>query len=97
MEESTKIKKRSEIAVEDKWAIEDLYPSDDAWEGTLATLEADKELLVAFAGKLSESGKTLYDFLYLSEMTNVKARRLANYGMRKADEDTRESKYQAMT
>lgn len=97
MEESTKIKKRSEIAVEDKWAIEDLYPSDDAWEETLATLEADKELLVAFAGKLSESGKTLYDFLYLSEMTNVKARRLANYCMRKADEDTRESKYQAMT
>ena len=45
MEENTRIKKRSEIPQEDKWAIEDLYPSDEAWEETLATLEADKNAL----------------------------------------------------
>ena len=97
MEENTKIKQRDEIPAEDKWAIEDLYPSDDAWETTLETLNADKEALIAYSGRLSESGAVLYDFLYLSEMTNVKARRLANYCMRKADEDTRNPKYQAMT
>jgi len=97
MEEVTKIRKRSEIPAEDKWAIEDLYPTDEAWEETLATLEGDKEALSGYAGRLSESGRVLYDYLYLSEMTNVKARRLANYCMRKADEDTREAKYQAMT
>ena len=97
MEENTRIKKRSEIPQEDKWAIEDLYPSDEAWEETLATLEADKNALAAYAGHLGESGQTLYDFLYLTEQTNVKAHRLANYCMRKADEDTREGKYQAMT
>jgi len=97
MEESAKIKKRSEISVEDKWAIEDLYPSDEAWEQTLETLEADKQALAGYAGRLSESAKVLYDFLYLSEQTNVKAHRLANYCMRKSDEDTREAKYQAMT
>jgi len=97
MEETVKIKKRSEISAEDKWAIEDLYPSDEAWEEALATLEEAKDALAAYAGKLSESGQTLYDFLYLTEQTNVKAHRLANYCMRKADEDTREAKYQAMT
>ena len=97
MEEIAKIKTRSEIPAEDKWAIEDLYATDELWEETLKTLESDKEALAAYAGRLAESGSVLFDFLYLSEMTNVKARRLANYCMRKADEDTRESKYQAMT
>lgn len=97
MEETKKIRKRSEIPVEDTWAIEDLYPTDEAWEDTLATVEDDKEKLASYAGKLAESGKVLYDYLYLSEMTNVKASRLANYCMRKADVDTRDSKYQAMT
>ena len=97
MAETEQIKKRSEIATEDKWAIEDLYPSDEAWEQTLATLEDAKNALAAFAGRLGESGQTLYDFLHLSEQTNVTARRLANYCMRKADEDTRDAKYQAMT
>ena len=97
MEETNKIKKRSEIPVEDTWAIEDLYPSDEAWEETLQTLEADKNTLAGYDGRLSESADTLYDFLYTSEMTGVKASRLANYCMRKADEDTREAKYQAMT
>ena len=97
MEETNKIRKRSEIPVEDTWATEDLYPTEEAWEETLKTLEADKDTLAAYAGRLGESGQILYDFLYATEMTNVKARRLANYCMRKADEDTREAKYQAMT
>ena len=31
MEETTKIRKRSEIPVEDTWALEDLYATDEAW------------------------------------------------------------------
>ena len=61
MSEIKKIPARSEIAVEDTWAVEDLYPSDEAWEAELATLEADKEALCAFAGRLGESGQALYD------------------------------------
>ena len=97
MEEMNKIKDRSEIPQEDKWAIEDLYPSDEAWEAELATLEADKQTLQSYAGRLADSGKTLYEFLKITEETNVKASRLANYCMRKADEDTRKAEYQAMT
>ena len=96
MSEIKKIPARSELAVEDTWAIEDLYPSDEAWEAELATIEKDKEALCSYAGRLGESGQTLYDFLYLSEMANVKFSRLGNYCMRKADEDTRNATYQAM-
>ena len=92
----SKIRERSEIPVEDTWATEDLYVSDAAWEAELATLAQDREVLASYAGKLAESGKTLYDYLYYSEMTDVKASRLANYCMRKGDEDTRNATYQAM-
>ena len=97
MAETNKIRKRSEIPAEDKWAIEDLYASNEAWEAELATLEQDKEHLVSFAGRLGESGQTLYDYLFYSENMDVKISRLANYCMRRGDEDTRDSFYQAMT
>ncbi len=93
----SKIRTRAEIPVEDTWATTDLYVSDEAWEAELATLDADKNALAAFAGRLSESGQTLYDYLYLMEMTDAKGHLLANYCMRKADEDTRNATYQAMT
>ena len=96
MEELNTIRERSQIPVVDTWATEDLYPSDEAWRAELATMDADKERLVSFAGKLGENGQNLYDYLYTAENTNVKAGRLANYCMRKGDEDTRNSVYQAM-
>ena len=92
-----KIRNRSEIPVEDTWATEDMYVSDEAWEQELATLEQDKEALAAYAGRLSENGQTLYDYLYKMELADAKASLLANYCMRKSDEDTRNATYQAMT
>ena len=59
MENMKKIWRREDIPTEHKWATEDLYPTDAAWEETLATLDADKQTLVSFAGRLGESGETL--------------------------------------
>ena len=61
MEETKKIPLRSELAVEDTWATEDLFVSDEAWEAELATLAEDKAALVSFAGRLGESAQTLFD------------------------------------
>ena len=96
MEEIKKIPLRSEVAKEDTWATEDMYATDEAWQAELATLAADQEKAVSYAGKLGTSGKTLYEYLSMSEEVHVKISLLANYCMRKADEDTREAKYQAM-
>ena len=92
----TKIRQRHEIPVEDTWATEDMFVSDEAWEAELASLAADQAELVSYAGKLGNSGKTLYDYLYKSEQTDVKIDLLANYAMRKGDQDTRNPVYQAM-
>ena len=59
MSETTKIRKRSEIPVEDTWAIEDLYPTDEAWEQELATLSEDEKILTSYAGKLAETAQSL--------------------------------------
>ena len=96
MSESKKIRTRAEMPVEDTWAVEDLYPSDEAWEEALQGVLAKKDELSSFAGKLGESGKTLYDYLYFEEMEGVVVSRLANYCMRCRDVDTANPKYQAM-
>ena len=96
MDELTMNRQRRDIPQEDTWAIEDLYPSDEAWQTELLTLEKDQESLSAYAGKLGQSGQMLYDFLYEAELSNVKAGRLANYCMRKSDEDTTNATYQEM-
>ena len=95
--EEKRIRSREEIPAEDKWAIEDLYATDEAWEQELATLQGDQDYLAAFAGKLGQSAENLYDYLYRMEQTNAKAELLANYCMRKSDEDTRNTTYQAMS
>ena len=97
MEDMNKLRSRDQIPVEDTWATEDLYPTDAAWEQELETLEADKQTLTAYAGHLGDSAENLLAYLTAMENTNVKAKRLANYCMRKSDEDTRKAEYQGMT
>ena len=97
MSEIKKIPVRSEIPVEDTWATEDMYASDEAWEADLATVAEDQAYAASFAGKLADSAENLYNYLKHGEDAHAKISLLANYCMRKADEDTREAKYQAMT
>lgn len=92
-----KIRNRQDIPQEDKWAIEDLYPTDQAWEQELNTLDEDSTYLASFAGRLGQSGETLCQYLTAVENMNVKADKLGNYCMRRADEDTRNGDCQAMT
>ncbi len=95
MEEFNKIRSRQEIPVEDTWATEDMYTTDEAWEQELATVADDQKELSAYAGKLGEA-ESLCAYLTKMEQVNAKCELLANYCMRKSDEDTRNSFYQAM-
>ena len=97
MEEQRRIRDREEIPQEDKWAIEDLYATDEAWEADLQALGDQKVHLSGFAGQLGNSAETLYNYLYALEQMAVKAERLAGYAMRRTDEDTRNAFYQAMS
>ena len=90
------IKERNQIDPADTWAIEDLYATDDCWEQEFALLEDDKNALASYAGKLGSGAEQLFGFLELTEKTTVRISKLGNYCMRKADEDTSNSKYQGM-
>ena len=96
MSNSETIRARDQIPQEDTWALEDLYPSDESWEQALSALTARQSEAAAFAGKLGESGETLCAFLHLVEDVDGQTELLANYAMRKADQDTRNATYQAM-
>ena len=89
MAEIKKIPLRSEIPVEDTWAVEDLYPTDEAWEQDLVTIREEGMKLTSYMGRLGESGQTMYDYFIQSEVLEEKASRLGNYCMRCSDADTR--------
>ena len=42
---SKKIPERSEIAIQDQWALEDLYATDELWQEDLKKLQPDNDEL----------------------------------------------------
>ena len=96
MAETKKIPERSEINEQDKWAINDIYATDELWEEDLKKAKSFLPALAEFAGKLGQNAETLCSYLKMEEEISVLADALGNYAMRRSDEDARESKYQAM-
>ena len=92
---SEKILQRSEVPVEFTWNLEDLYATDDAWLEHLQELQNTvNELAPAYKGRLAESAKTLLDYLKKQDEFDLAISRLANYAMRKSDQDSTVAKYQ---
>ena len=96
MAEMKKIPERSEIREQDKWAIHDIYATDELWEEALNKAKAYVPAYAGYVGKLGQDAKTLLSFLKMEEEVAVLADALGNYAMRRSDEDARVSKYQAM-
>lgn len=88
-----KIPQRSEISSEFKWRLEDVYPSDKAFEDALYEAGAYPERIEAFRGKIAESAEELLAYLRLDDEITEKMRDLLHYANRKSDEDTRVSLY----
>lgn len=88
-----KIPQRSEIGSEYKWKLEDLFPSDGAFETALAEAGAYPERLLSYRGKISADAKELLAYLRLDDEITEKVRDLIHYANRKSDENTRVSLY----
>ena len=91
-----RIPKRSEVPVEYTWALEDIYPTDEAWREDLKKMQAMPGRVKAFKGRLGESGEVLLEFLRLGDEISVLADSLGNYAQRRSDEDTANPFYQGM-
>lgn len=96
MAETKRIPERSEISENDKWAIHDIYATDELWEEDLKKARGLIPQITAFSGRLSESAESLLGFMKLEEEIAVLSDALGNYALRRSDEDARVSKYQAM-
>ena len=88
-----RIPKRSEADSRYKWRIEDIYPTDEAFEKALSDAGKYPGLFAAFEGKLGSDPAALLGFLKLDDEATAVISDLANYANRKSDEDTSVSLY----
>lgn len=86
---------RAEIDERYRWDLESIFESDEAFEEALEKARSLPEKFASFEGKVATSSARLLAFLRLDEDAGVELGKLVNYACRKADEDTRVSKYQA--
>lgn len=93
---SERIPQRQDVPAEHKWSIEDLYPTDEAWEQDFAAAKKMPEQIASYKGLLSTDSAKLLEYLKADDDMTVVLDKLVNYAQRKNDEDTRESKYQDM-
>lgn len=85
---------RSDVPKKYTWAVEDLYAGDDEWKQDLEKIKGYIPKLESYHGTLGENADNLLGFLQLQDEISVLLDRFANYALRKADEDTRNTTYQ---
>ena len=94
--ETNKIPARADVPEKDKWAIQDLFATDDDWRASLAKAKEFIPRITAFRGRLAESGAALLSFFRLDDEISLAFDALVHYAQRRSDEDTRVAAYQEM-
>ena len=91
-----RILKRNEVLKENTWAVEDIFPSDQAWNEEYETLKALPEKAAAFKGTLGRSAADLLAYFKQRDEISYRMGLLFNYASRNADVDTGNGFYQDM-
>jgi oligoendopeptidase F len=86
---------RSEVPIEETWNLENIFPDVDSWVKAKEEILTKIPSLAAYKGKLSESPKTLADFLERYEKTLRLAAKIMVYGMLESAVDTTNQEAQA--
>jgi oligoendopeptidase F len=93
---SAQQQERSAIPEKYKWDLTHLYASDEAWRAEKAKVAAGIPKLGQYKGTLASSAQRLADALDSVNALSKEFSRVYIYASMKSDEDTRDSKYQAM-
>ena len=88
---------RSEIDNEFKWAVNDIYSSDNAWEEDYHKLIKQAGEPCEYQSVLTESADNLYNVLKELNDTDYLVERLYVYAFMRYYEDTANSVYQDMS
>lgn len=85
---------RNDVPKEYTWALEDLYASDEDWKKDLAKLKEIIPEIEVFQNTLGDNADSLLKFFELQDEISILLDSFANYALRKADEDTKNTLYQ---
>ncbi|KYD24372.1 oligoendopeptidase F [Geobacillus sp. FSL W8-0032] len=100
MVEEKKTKKslpsRSEIPIEETWRLEDIFPTDEAWEQEFRQVKAMIPKLGEYKGRLGESPELLYEALQYQDEVSMRLGKLYTYAHMRYDQDTTNSFYQGL-
>ena len=91
-----KLLRREEVKVEDTWALEDLYESNEQWEAEFAEVKEIIEKIPSYEGRLAESAEVMLEYFNLDSKLDLLLERLYVYAHQRYDQDTENSEYQAM-
>lgn len=89
--------KRSQVAEEDTWAVEDIYATEEAFEADVEKLERMAEKITKFTESyVNESGEHLLEYYRVMEEIFILLDKTVGYAGRNADVDTSNTHYQAL-
>jgi oligoendopeptidase F len=91
------LRSREEIPQEDKWNLEDIFSSDQAWEDRLKETEKLIGSAEKYRGKMAESAALFVECLEWADHLSLNIEDLFTYARMRRDEDNRISRYQSMT
>lgn len=86
--------KREQVKPEDKWKLEDIFSTDEAFSSSLAHVKELIPSLAAYEGKLTQDSTTLLDFLKAQDNFWVEANKLYVYAHMRLHENGNNSFYQ---
>jgi oligoendopeptidase F len=87
---------RKDIKMTDKWKLEDIFESDEAWDAAREKLTLKVDGILTFKGKISKSASELLGCLEYESAFSKDMSLLYCYAGMRSDEDTRVSKYNGM-
>jgi oligoendopeptidase F len=87
---------RKDIPVEETWKLEDIFPSDEAWEKEFQDVKSQFPDVKKFQGHLGESADMLYEALTFQDQLLERIGKLYAYTHMRYDQDTTNSLYQGL-
>lgn len=87
---------RENVPVEDTWRLEDIFPTDEAWQAEYEAVKILPERAAEYCGHLCDSAETLLSYLRLEDESSVRLGKLMGYASCRSDQDTANAFYQDM-
>jgi oligoendopeptidase F len=93
---SAQTAERDKVEVKYTWNLQDIFPSDEAWQQSKEKVKLQIEKIDSYKGTLSSSAKALLNYLEFSSAFGKEFTSIYSYASMKSDQDIRNSKYLAM-